>query len=163
MDYSLSNHDINQLLNNKVKIISHDKIKHYNNINQLLGKYNRCIILYKNSLNYGHWCCVFKNKYGINFFDSYGNKPDETLKFIPDNLLKQLNQDHTNLINLMYNSNHNIYYNEYKLQKLSKNINTCGRWCVFRLMCSHLTEHEFKNLFKNTKYSNDEIITQIIN
>jgi hypothetical protein len=162
INYSLSDEDIRDFLNNKVKIITHDKINNYNNINDLIGKYNKCIILYKSDASYGHWCCLFKNKYGINFFDSYGNKPDEILNFLPNHINKALEQDHDNLIKLLYNSNYNIYYNEYPLQEYNKNINTCGRWCIFRLICKELNENEFYNLFKNNKYTPDEIITNII-
>lgn len=162
MDYSLSNKEITRLLNNKVKIITHDKIKKYNNINDLLGKNNKCVILYRNSLNYGHWCCLFKNKKGINFFDSYGNKPDEILKFVPNDVNEELKQDHKKLLQLLYKSKYNICFNQYKLQKLEKYINTCGRWVVFRLLNSDLTEDEFKDLFKNRKYSPDELITELV-
>lgn len=163
MDYSLSDKDISDLLGGRVKILTHDKIKRYNDIENLLGKYNKCIILYRNTYNYGHWCCIFKNSYGINFFDSYGNKPDSILKFLPNNILKSLQQDHDNLIKLMYNSRYNIYFNQYKLQKLAPDINTCGKWCVFRLLCSELNENEFKNLFNRSKFSKDELINEIIN
>lgn len=162
MDYSLSDKEIKKLLNNKVKIITHNKIKDYNNINNLLGKYNKCIILYRNALNYGHWTCLFRNNNGINFFDSYGNKPDKLLNFIPNNLNKILEQDHNNLIKLLYNSKENIFYNEYPLQEFKKKINTCGRWCVFRLICEDLNEHEFYKLFKNKGFKPDEIITEIV-
>lgn len=164
MDYSLSNIDIKRLLDNKVKIITHDKIKDYNDINDLLKPYNKVVILYRNSYNYGHWTCLFRNKNGINFFDSYGNKPDGILKFLPKNLKKSLEQDHKKLIELLYKSGENVYYNEYPLQEISENINTCGRWCVFRLMLSYMDEYEFYNLFKKyikDGYSPDEIITYI--
>lgn len=161
MDISLSDKDIKRSLNNKVKIITHDKIKNYKNIDNLLEPYNKVVILYRNNYNYGHWTCLFKNKNGINFFDSYGNKPDEILNFIPNNMNNKLEQNHNNLIKLLYNSKENIYYNEKPLQITDENINTCGRWCIFRLLCDFMDEYQFYNLFSNKNYEPDEIITYI--
>lgn len=162
MDYSLSGNDIKELLLNKVKIITHGEIKNYNNINNLLGKYKKCVILYRSTPDYGHWTALFKNKHGINFFDSYGNKPDNILKFLPNNLNKDLEQDHINLLKLLYKSREKIYYNEYPLQEFKENINTCGRWVVLRLFLSNLTETEFNNLFKKKNITPDELITKIV-
>lgn len=162
INYSLSNFDIEKKLNNKVKIITHSEIKNYKNIDDLLQPYDKVVILYKNSKNYGHWTCLFRNDEGINFFDSYGGKIDGIKKFIPLNLNKELNQDHKNLIKLLIKSNENIHYNNHQLQKLDPNINTCGRWVVFRLLNTYLTHDEFNELFKNRNKTSDELITLLV-
>jgi translation initiation factor RLI1 len=161
MDYSLSNKDIYHFLGGNVKILTNTDIKKYKSIQELLSPYNQVVILYRNSMNYGHWTCLFKNKYGINFFDSYGNMPDEILRFVPKHLNIQLKQDHQNLIKLLLKSKKPVFYNQYPLQKYSDLINTCGRWVVFRLMNKELNEDEFNKLFHSSKYSKDEIITKI--
>ena len=83
MNISLSSDDILKALDSKVKIIQYPDISKYKTIDNLLAPYNRVVILYLTTKNYGHWVCIFKNKNNqIEFFDSYGIKPDNELKFI---------------------------------------------------------------------------------
>lgn len=162
MNYSLSNHDIYNLLDYKCNIIPYEDIINYKNINELLGKYKKCIILYKSSHDFGHWTCIYENKGKIYFFDSYGFKPNAQLKFIPNQLNKSLNQNHDYLLKMLYDTKKPIEFNEYPLQKLDTKINTCGRWVVFRLKHPGISVDDFNKLFINKKKLPDELITKLV-
>jgi len=87
------------------------------------------IILYETKPNYGHWTLLHKIPNGIEFFDSYGFRPDEQYKMIskkyqlPHKLKEFLIKMHDKM---------NIHYNDYMFQEIGPKINTCGRWCILR-------------------------------
>jgi hypothetical protein len=122
MNKLLSSNDIINLIGYPINVITYNELTEYKNINDILIN-DICLILYPSiiSENIGHWTILTKSKKKITFFDPYGTKPDYQKESpITDFYLTKL------LINLP----NNIHYNECKLQKLSKNINTCGRWCA---------------------------------
>ena len=160
----MSGEDIIIEMNGKVDVYSYFQILDFKNIDELLGKYKKVVLLYHTSSNYGHWCCLYENNKQIYFFDSYGLKPDAELNFIPHNLRNDLNQHHKYLTLLLYNSKKIINYNQYQLQKVSPNIQTCGRWCCLRLQYPEISVNEFKNIFDKTSklISNDHLVTLLI-
>lgn len=145
MNYSLSNGDINKLLDGKCNIMSYDQLSKYDNIDSAMGKYGALILLYQTKQNYGHWCCVFKrNNNTIEFFDPYGLFPDDELEFVPKNMRKVLNEDYPHLTWLLYNSGYKkIDYNSKQLQKFKGDVNTCGRHCAVRIMLRNLPIDEY--------------------
>ena len=85
MDIALSDKDIMRLIKGKANLLTYTELQKYNNIDQVLGPYSALVLLYETSKNFGHWVCVFKvNENTIEHFDSYGLKPDDELKFIPE-------------------------------------------------------------------------------
>lgn len=125
------------------------------NLNELMP---RCLILYQLA-EIGHFCCIFENKEGINFFDPLSGIPDSELKLSNKNYVKNLYHDFPYLGQLLLNSGcDHIIYNEYKLQ--SKNTSVCGAWCAIRLLCYEMTNNEFWNIFKNIK-NRDLIIAKL--
>ncbi len=145
----LSNKDILKLVNGKANIVLYQNLIHCNSIDEILEPYGACFLLYQNSANFGHWCLLFKlNKNILEFFDHYGYIPDSELQFVPQEYRKILNENHTYLLKLLYNSQYNIDYNEHRFQLLAKNVSTCGRWCVVRLWNKHLSLKDFVKLFK---------------
>ena len=160
----LSGNDIILKLNNKVNVYSYSQIFNFKNINELLGKYKKIVLLYETSKNYGHWCCIYEHKNKIYFFDSYGLKPDEQFNFIQPELKKELYDNHKYLLELLYNSQKEIHYNQYQLQKKLPDIQTCGRWCVLRLKYPSISVNNFYNIFKDTSklISNDELVSILI-
>lgn len=162
IDYSLSGQDVIDALDGKCNIVSYPDIKKYRNINDLLGKYKKCVILYLNSANYGHWTCIYEYNGTIYFFDSYGVEPNGQLNWLPKNVNKLLKQDHKHLLKLLYNSGKPIEYNEYPLQKFGKGINTCGKWVVFRLKYPFLSVENFRKLFENKNIEPDKLINSLV-
>lgn len=162
--YSLSNFDIQELLKGKANLLTYLELKEYDNIDDVLGKYGACVILYLSSLNYGHWCCIFRSpkKNTLEYFDPYGYTVDYALKFAPEHFRKVNGLEYPHLTYLLYNSPYNIEYNNYKFQKLGNGINTCGRHVVTRLLLRYLTIEQYNKLMK--KYKNikpDDFVTII--
>tara|TARA_R110001592_G_scaffold166009_2_gene400796 strand:+ start:1500 stop:2009 length:510 start_codon:yes stop_codon:yes gene_type:complete len=161
---SLSGEDILNELNYKCNLVQYRDLKNYDNINDLLGKYKKCVLLYHTKRNYGHWTCLYEHDNIIYFFDSYGIIPDDELKFLHKDLKHELNSQHRHLTKLLYNQNKPVEYNEYQLQERKPNIATCGRWVILRLKYPSISVDDFYNNFKFSKkyISNDKLICLLI-
>jgi hypothetical protein len=159
ISYALSNFDIMDFFNDKINIVCYKDIHKFNSIDELLGKYNRCIILYESTKG-NHWACILKPYDYILYFDSYGIKPENEFRFIAPKYRKE--QQEGDLIKLLVNQPLKIHFSQYRLQKLKKGINTCGKWCsvISKLM---INEDEFNDIIKDLrmtfKLKNDEIIS----
>jgi hypothetical protein len=167
-DIALSNFDIMKLVNNKANLILYPDVHKYKNIDDILGKYGSCFLLYESKPSWGHWTVLNKlNPNTIEFFDPYGGDdegyPDETLKHIDDKFKKKTNQDKRYLSHLLYDSGYDIDYNQYKFQKHKNDIKTCGRHCAVRTICKWMSLDDYYNFFKQmTKelgMTNDEFVT----
>jgi hypothetical protein len=153
---ALSDTQVMKLIDNKANFVVYPDIHKYQNIDQLLGPYGACVILYESKANYGHYCCVFKRGNELEFFNPYGSSikegedglPDSMLKFIDKDFRDKSNQNHTYLANLMYNSPYNLSYNQYPLQRFGEGIKTCGRHVASRLMHRGLSLDQYFRLIK---------------
>lgn len=157
-DIALSNHNIMDLLDGQVNIVLYPDLHKYKNIDEVLGPYGACILLFEAKPNYGHWCAIIKeNNNSIEFFNPYGGFPDDSLKYIPHHFAKISNQLVPYLSLLLADSPYELYYNEFAFQKHKKNIKTCGRHCVFRVMHKHMNIYQYKNILDNLckKYKTD--------
>jgi hypothetical protein len=162
MKIPYSNDDIYNKLNKRVKIITYSDLSNYNNLDDAMGKYEALVILIEIRKRFGHWICLFKRNNIIEVFDSYGFIPDDQLEFVDKQFRKNNNMYYPQLSKLLLNSNYDIEYNHYQLQKMSDDINTCGRWVVQRLLLKHLSLEEFYKLFKSDNtITSDELITYI--
>jgi len=119
-------------------IYTTQELKKFTNINQILKKpIDYCIILFQDSENTGHWVCLLKYHNIIEFFDSYGQSPDEVYNYTPKNIRQSLGIENNHLTNLLKKSKFDIIYNTEKYQHDNKNymdINTCGRHCIYRIL-----------------------------
>ena len=161
---SLSGTEVLDLLDNKCNLVQYSDLHNISSIDELLGPYKKCVLLYHTSANYGHYCCVYENNDTIFFFDSYGSIPDTQLKFLPKDLIKELNSNHNYLIRLMYNSGKNVEYNQYEFQSKEPNVATCGRHCVNRLRFPEISINDYYQIFKDaSKYMPmDELICYLV-
>ena len=159
------------------KIMSSSDFKKYSSINQVLPNQKDCVfIIYESKPNYGHWCLL--SKYApdvIEYFDSYGGKPDAPLKWVNrakqeeldlkpyiSSLLTKAKQDECDII---YSSKH---FQKNSSKKLGK-IASCGRHCILRALCilkegQGLSDYiKMMNMIKEiTGYSYDDIVSGII-
>lgn len=168
-DMSLSDKDIMNIIDGRANLVTYPNLHKYKNIDQLLGEYGACIILFAwKSLYYGHWCLIFKvNDHTLEFFNSYGGVfkgyPDETLKVIEKKYARESNQDYPYLSHLMYNSPYDLTYNEYKFQGERNDIKTCGRHCAIRLICRYLPLDDYYQFltFLSNKFNinYDQLVT----
>ena len=122
------------------------------------------VILYEKTPNNGHWAMLHNsvNEDGepvIEFFDSYGMKPDQANKVMrlddrPE-ILKYLLRHH--------DDGKLIVYNHFPFQKIGEGINTCGRHCMVRHRYADMSIEEYhrrlKRAAKKTGLDFDEIVT----
>ena len=127
----LSNFDIEKALNHKIKIVLYSDVKKFRTMDEFFYPHDACVILYETDHDVGHWILIMR-RYSpkghpyIEFFDPYGTNLDDTLEY-------SVNGKFPYLTSLIYKDKINdIRWSNMKLQKLEDNINTCGRWCVFR-------------------------------
>jgi hypothetical protein len=126
------------------------------------------IILIEDHYNIGHFVCIMR--YGNTFeqFDSYGKKIDDELAFISNIQKKLLGQDKKYLTHLFAKLPKGIkkVINKKRLQNLSNNSATCGRWCILRISMMKdfdfdlKTFQEFITRWKSKlKLSGDEMVS----
>lgn len=148
--YALSNDDINDILDPDTKIFSYPKFCEMSHIDEAFDSIGRCVFLFlTESPTSGHWLCMFKRGGNtIEYFDSYGGKPDSQREWLSEEQLEMLGQEDCCLTNLLRASRYKVYYNTHQYQKDRKDINSCGRWCVARLICKDMSNLQFYNLIK---------------
>ena len=143
------------------KLLKYSELANIHNIDELLPEdEDYRIILTESQRNSGHWCVILKytdphtGKKYIEWFDSYSGKPDSELAFIPAPINRMLGQDKHYLSKILktVKEPYNILYNATKYQKLKDGINTCGRWCILRLMMHHIgySLADFKKFIKES-------------
>jgi len=163
---ALSNYDILKMLDKRVNIILYPNLHKYDDIDQVLGPYGACILLFEAKKRYGHWVCIFKQDNDLlEFFNSYGGYPDDSLKYIPNHYAKVSNQLVPYLSLLMDKSNYDLSYNEFQFQKKGSGTKTCGRHCVVRLMNRDKTLYEYvdylDDICENYDCDYDEAVSMI--
>lgn len=150
----LSGSQIYKTLDGKTKILRYKDLLNYNNIDDVLKPYNNIVLLYESMPRSGHWVCVIKHKDTIEYFDPYGLKIDEILKYIKPSFRKISNQDFPYLSYLLYKSKYNIIYNNKKLQEKNNKISTCGRHIISRIILKDIPLKKYINIFKTEKKVN---------
>ena len=162
---SLSDDDIRNFFNDKIKIVKYSELQNMESIDELLEPYLRCIILFEiTGFNNGHWtllqqCYDTKNKKPyILFFDSYGYSPENEISIIPIQFKRESNQERGYLLKLLYNQPQEIHYNNYRLQKIKKGINTCGKYCCVKGKYPFVDEHDFEKILRSTDLDPDYLI-----
>jgi len=167
LHYALSNSDIEQLLDGKVKILRYRDLRRYSTIDQLLQPFGKVFILYENRDGYGHWTLLHKlNSRNIELFDSYGLRIDDELDYINKAYRKQSDQLKAHLSHLLIDSPYRIHYNDTPLQQAKKGISTCGRWCVARAVNSNMSIDKFCSLIrqesKRLQLTNDDLVCALV-
>jgi hypothetical protein len=153
----------------KAKIVVYNDLNNTNHIDDLLPmNKSYFFLLIESKKNSGHWVCIDKLNDEINFFDSYGGKPDSQLSWIPMEKREQLGEDEKRLTQLFRESGYKINYNPFKYQELDNDIQTCGRHCCMRVraMLEGMNLDKYLNYMENLKKSRgmsfDEIVAFFI-
>ena len=94
--------DIGMILGADAQIIRYSKLRHIDDLEDLLTKdIDYCIILYEDRPGRGH-CTALSTYNGIyEHFDSYGNRPDKSLEWVNMKMRRRLNQATPYLTNLL--------------------------------------------------------------
>lgn len=153
-------------------IITYDKLKNYNKIEDLLnGNNSYCFLLYTTeALNCGHWTLLCRHNDYIEYWDSYGGTVDNPLKWISNEKKKELKIFEPYLQQLLKKTKLDVYFNPIDYQSSKDNdISTCGRYCVLRLKTILDYEMDLKafynmmlSLKKHYNMTFDELVSDII-
>lgn len=144
-------------------VVGYPDLTNYNTVDEVLGPSTSCVILYETRANVGHWVCLFKrDDETLEFFDSFGEKPDRQLKHVSTHFRHVLGEQVPLLTHLLNQSPYKtIIFNNVKLQRQSSSINTCGRYCVLRLLKRKLTIEQFRKLLTREGQTPDEVVTEL--
>jgi hypothetical protein len=150
-------------------ILTYEQLGKYSDLEQLLpNETDYCIILYRQTPNSGHWVSVDRVGDMISYFDSYGGAIDAPLAWNPVQLNMSLGQSTPYLSNLFDKTELDVYYNPFRYQKMKNDINTCGRWCILRILSAinqrmNLAQfHEMVKPLKNSQFSLDEAVSALL-
>ena len=161
-EYALSDDDINKILEPDTKVQPYRVLDKMSHIDEVFGVLNRAVLLYSTtSQNEGHWVGMIKKGDRIEFFDSYGFKPDTQQTKLGNHINNKAYEQHDNdLTRLLKESGYKVYYNTHPFQDIHKpEIATCGRWVALRLHYYKKTLNAFYNMVKNSKMNPDDWVT----
>lgn len=129
MEIPISNIQIEKAVGYEIPTILYNELYKYANIEDLFIN-NVCLIQYPdmNGSDIGHWIVLTDNNGLITFFDPYGDFIDYQFSCIDYPYISKL------LLKYIDNGG-KAEYNFYRLQKLKRGVNTCGRWCILWLWC----------------------------
>ena len=167
IDYSLSDGDIQKLLPG-VKIIAYPDLANYSRIEDALDEQGRVVILFETeSKTVGHWIALHATPDGgIEFFDSYGLRPDSQKRWLSKSKLVELKEDEPLLMDLLRDSEARgkpVTFNATHFQSDRDNVQTCGRHCVVRLMSKGSSLPNYTTWLKSQPGTPDDVVTRITN
>lgn len=156
--YAISNDDIDAVLDPDTKVFPYPDFGRMSHIDEAFDKLGRCIFLFlTESEASGHWVCMFKRgKNTIEYFDSYGEKPEAQRDWITEEQLERLGEGVPYLWDLLKKSGYRVYYNTHQYQTNRADISTCGRWCLARIICKDMSNLDFYTMVKKSGYSPDD-------
>jgi hypothetical protein len=148
---SMTDSDIKRYFKD-IETLKYSDLKNYNNIDELLpNDKDFKIILIEQDNNIGHWVCVMKNGNTIEYFNPYGNRVDNDKKWIGKIKNAMLGQSEDILSSMMEQSPYKCIYSKKRFQKLKPEIQTCGRWCILRIICMKDLNMDIKEFQKFIK------------
>lgn len=161
-EYPLGDDDIRSLLGSDIAIHSYPQLEKMSNIEECFDRKGRAIILFPNaSPTMGHWCCMINKPSGIEFFDPYGEPPEEQKGGLSQSRLEQLNIERPTLTALMKASGRPVYYNTHGFQQEKADVATCGRHCAVRLLYAPYSLNRYYNIIKRSGLSPDNFVSGI--
>lgn len=168
LSYALDDSDVEKILGKDIFIFTYPYLKEVDHIDQVFDKKGRSMMLFlTENTNTGHWCCMMKKGKRIDYYDPYGGKPDEDMKWLSNNKKEELGEEDKLLTKLLKESGYQVWYNNVPYQSESADVATCGRWSAMRLYYKKLNDKQFYDLIqkgcKDNDMSPDEYICFISN
>lgn len=167
MNYSLTNRDIEEFLGaNHIK--KYSDLADYDDIDDVFGEDNFVILLIEDHKDSGHWVAILRYDNGtVEQFDPYEGTIDSELKYVPKPTREKLREVKLTLTALL--KERKSVSSGYRFQELKKNVDTCGRHIVCRILMflgggMELPEYIrwFKMMKKKTGMSGDELVVEFI-
>jgi hypothetical protein len=175
---ALTDLDIKNHLGDNVKIISHQDLKDYKSIDELMpNKRDVVVIIWESKPNYGHWTLLSKyideytNLKTIEYFDSYSYPINEPLKWIKPKYKNKIDSTDylTPLLLRAENNGYDIIYNAKNFQNKYNDVATCGRHVISRAVSIMKYNQSLSNYIKmfnelksTTGFDYDSIVSQLV-
>jgi len=160
--YALGDDDLRKLLGQDIKILSYPQLKTMGSIDEAFDSKGRSIILFPNaSPTMGHWCCMIRRPSRIDFFDPYGEAPEEQKDGLSQSRLEALDLSHPYLTQLFRQSGLPIYYNNHAFQTDRADVATCGRHCAVRMFYAPFSLQKYKKVMDGSGMSPDDFVSAI--
>lgn len=160
--YPLSDGDIRTILGGNIKIFTYPQLKQFRSADALFDDKGRCLILFlTEGPTAGHWCCLLKREGHIEFFDPYGDTPEGVQDEIPKTKRDELDMNQPYLMRLLKASGRPVVYNSYPFQKEKRDINTCGRHCIVRLLYAPDSLDAYKRIITSSGLSPDDFVSGV--
>ena len=134
------------------RILKYSQFKNFKSLDQIIpNNKDYVIILYETSPNSGHWCCIMNFNNNYEYFDAYGKEPSQPLTWNKPEINMMLGQSKPYLDYLINSNNKDTFYNDIEYQSTKDDINTCGRHCIFRILCMIKKDFNLKQYYKFMK------------
>lgn len=162
--FSLGTDDILRITDGKTNIIAYEDLEQVSNLDNIFKPYGAIIMLYQTAQAFGHWVCLLKTgEKTLEFYDSYGLKPDQELDMANDFHLRIHDGVITpHLMALMKAGGWSYTYNKERLQKRLEDINTCGRYCALRVRFRDISMSKFNKLLTDNKHYHPDLWVSVL-
>ena len=160
----------------QAKVFMFRELKAYPTIQSILRKpRDYMILLYEHTPQNGHWVAVMRYENTIEFFCPYGSSP-----YSPNSPLEWNSPEENAVVDATHNyledllnkaegEGWDVIYNKKDFQEKRNNVNTCGAFCVWRVLCltadnMNLSAFQkgMEEIHKRMGISYDEIVADAI-
>ena len=152
----------------KARLMLYNELKN-KTIEKLLPKHKSYIIVLYPVISErnGHWVCLTRFNSTIEYFDSYGAKPDVPFTWHTSNF----KDNPRYLTEMLSKTKLRVVYNDISFQNKKEGISTCGAYSVFRILTLiELNADLGKNnlllktlVLSNPELSYDDVVVNYIN
>jgi hypothetical protein len=102
---------------------------------------------------------MIRRKDGIEFFDPYGDAPEEQKDGLSRGRLESLDIDQPYLTKLLRASGKPVYYNTKAFQQDKASVATCGRHAICRLLYADKSLDDYNKAVQTSKLSPDDFVS----
>jgi hypothetical protein len=160
--YPLGDDDLRALLGPDIPIHNYPDLEGMTSVNDLFDEKGRAVLLFPNaSPTVGHWTALIRRPDGIEFFDPYGDAPEEQKGGMSASRLSALDIERPELTRLLKASGKPVYYNTYPFQKTRADIATCGRHAAVRLLYAPYSLDDYAAIVDKSGYSPDDFVSGV--
>jgi len=162
---TLTDGDLRTLTDGKCRVMLYSDLMKFDNIDAVLNPHGAVILMYQtNERLFGHFVCLFrdaKRKDRLIFYDSYGLKMDDELKFSKWNV-RNMGGLVPHLSDLIHQSRYSVESNMKRMQRNNKDYNTCGRYAALRIIFRELTNDQFNYMLASNKHFDSDYAVSIL-
>lgn len=162
MTKAMTGEQITEYLGPEIKVIPYSKVAEYETLDDLLGPARAVVILFEMRKGNGHWTCIFRHKNRVSVFDSLGIFPCDEVDFANPLFLIKSGQEKSHLRELLIECPWNLEWSQYRLQRSSPEISTCGRHVICRLQFPEKNAAQYAKMLRVKGKTPDEIVTLAI-